>query len=130
MIPGCPFARLEPEEKPLMMDPELLLGQLNEQFNLSGDGYARLNAVRNWVNANCPGFELYLEDVWNEKVAGETHFEYILRSKKTYNETDVIGYDIYKNHQDASGVWHLDDYVETHILMPDLTPLVTFIQAN
>lgn len=96
----------------------------------SPDLYVQLNALRDWVNANYPGFELYLEDVWNERTEGETHFEYILRSRKTLNETDVLGYDIYKNHRDAKGVWHLDDYVSSVRLIDDPQILLDFIKAN
>lgn len=96
----------------------------------SPDIYVQLNALRDWVNLNYPDFELYLEDVWNEKKAGETHFEYILRSRVTLNETDVLGYDIYKNHQDAKGVWHLDEYVSSVRLIRDPAILLSFIVAN
>lgn len=107
-----------------------LYQSLENQLNASPDRYLQLNNLRDWINQNCPEFELYLEDVWNEKVPGETHFEYILRSKKTYNESDVLGYDVYKNHQDAKGVWHLDEYVKTVRLLEDPTPLVAFMEAN
>lgn len=96
----------------------------------SDDIYVQLNALRDWVNANYPDFELYLEDVWNERTPGETHFEYILRSRITLNETDVLGYDIYKNHQDAKGVWHLDDYVKSVRVIDDPSELIAFIQEN
>ena len=96
----------------------------------SPDVYIQLNSIRDWVNAHFPDFELYLEDVWNEKKEGETHIEYILRSKKTLNETDVLGYDIYQNHRDARGVWHLDDYVCSIRLLEDPQILWTFIQAD
>jgi hypothetical protein len=96
----------------------------------SPDIYVQLNALRDWVNTHYPTFELYLEDVWNEKVQGETHFEYILRSRQTLNETDLLGYDIYMNHQDAKGVWHLDDYVSSVRLIDDPAVLLDFIRAN
>jgi hypothetical protein len=96
----------------------------------SDDIYKNLNTLRDFVNQHFPDFELYLEDVWNDHQPGETHFEYILRSRKTYNETDVIGFDVYKNHQDANGVWHLDEYVYSKCLMADPSPLVTFIVEN
>jgi len=96
----------------------------------SPDIYVQLNALRDWVNAHYPDFELYLEDVWNEKTEGETHFEYILRSRRTLNETDVLGYDIYQNHQDNKGVWHLDDYVSSVRLIDSPEPLLTFISQN
>ncbi len=90
----------------------------------------QLNQLRDWVNANLPDFELYLEDVWNEHVPGETRFEYILKSRKTRNETPPLGYDVYKNHQDAKGVWHLDDYQYTVRDFKGPDELITFIQAN
>lgn len=92
---------------------EALAEAMRREWQTSADLYTQLNRLRNWVNASFPDFELYLEDVWNDHVPGETHFEYILRSRKTFNETPAIGYDIYLNHQDASGVWHLDDYVKS-----------------
>ncbi|MBY0451178.1 MAG: hypothetical protein K2X01_11195 [Cyanobacteria bacterium] len=96
------------------------------------DAYAQLNSIRSWVNNNlAPEFELYLEDVWNDHVSGETHFEYILRSRRTLNETPALGYDIYLNHQDAKGVWHLDAYQTTVNGFPEaLETLLAFIQAN
>jgi hypothetical protein len=94
------------------------------------DPYACLNAIRDWVNAHFPDYELYLEDVWNDNVAGETHFEYILRSRKTYHETDRLGYDVYRNHRDAKGVWHLDDYDHSVVLISDPSPILDFINAN
>ncbi len=96
----------------------------------SEDIYTQLNALRDWVNQHYPDFELYLEDVWNERTEGETHFEYILRSRRTLNETELLGYDIYKNHRDAKGVWHLDDYVSSVRLMDDPMPLLDFIREN
>jgi hypothetical protein len=99
-------------------------------LNSASDIYVQLNALRDWVNAHYPTFELYLEDLWNEKAAGETHIEYILRSRKTLNETEVLGYDIYKNHQDAKGVWHLDDYVSSIRLIDDPAILLDFIHKN
>ncbi len=103
---------------------------MRECLESSPDVYVQLNALRDWVNAHYPDFELYLEDVWNERQEGETWFEYILRSRKTLNETDVLGYDIYKNHRDAKGVWHLDEYVSSVRLMDDPQALITFLRAN
>lgn len=103
---------------------------MKAQLESTGDTYTNMNHLRDWVNKNVPDVELYLEDVWNDHVPGETWFEYILRSKRTYNETEVIGYDVYKNHQDAGGVWHLDEYVSSKLLMEDPQPLVDFIREN
>lgn len=96
----------------------------------SPDVYVQLNTLRDWVNAHYPDFELYLEDVWNEKAEGETHFEYILRSRKTLNETDLLGYDVYRNHRDAKGVWHLDDYQYSVRLIQDPRVILEFIAQN
>jgi hypothetical protein len=99
-------------------------------FEQSDDVYVQMNALRDWVNNQYPDFELYLEDVWNEHADGETWFEYILRSRKTLNETPMLGYDIYKNHRDAKGVWHLDEYVSSVRLVDDPEALLEFIRAN
>lgn len=110
--------------------PDTAYQAMKACLDSSPDIYVQLNALRDWTNANYPDFELYLEDVWNERTQGETHFEYILRSRRTLNETELIGYDIYQNHQDAKGVWHLDDYVSSVRLIDDPMPLIDFIQAN
>jgi hypothetical protein len=115
---------------PLKPDDEAAYQAMQQCLNHSPDIYVQLNALRDWVNANYADFELYLEDVWNEKVAGETHLEYILRSRRTLNETPVLGYDIYKNHRDAKGVWHLDDYVASVRLIDSPAPLLEFIHQN
>lgn len=112
------------------MDLEAIYDAMNARLEGPGELYDRLNALRDWVNQNLSGFELYLEDAWNERTPGETHFEYILRSLKTLNETSVIGYDRYANHQDSKGVWHLDDYIDSVRLMDSPQPLVDFILAN
>lgn len=96
----------------------------------SADIYVQLNGLRDWVNRHYPQFELYLEDVWNDHQPGETWFEYILRSKVTLNETPMLGYDVYKNHQDAKGVWHLDEYVRSARLIDSPQPLLDFIRQN
>lgn len=97
-------------------------------------GYQRLNTLRAWVNDTLgTAFELYLEDVWNEDHPGETWIEYILRSRKTLNETPRLGYDRYYNHQDAKGVWHLDDYITTvcHVnTKADCEALAQFMAEN
>jgi hypothetical protein len=113
-----------------VLDEKTLRDTIRAILDSSPDIYVQLNALRDWVNANIPGFELYLEDVWNEKQDGETHIEYILRSRRTLNETDVLGYDIYLNHRDAKGVWHLDDYVKSVRLLDDPGVIIAFIQAN
>ena len=94
------------------------------------DRYTNLNAVRDWVNATYPAVELYLEDVWNDHAAGETHFEYILRSRQTLEETPVLAVDVYLNHQDAKGVWHLGDYVESRELVPVVETVTAFLTCH
>lgn len=111
-------------------DPQNAYQAMNACLESSPDIYIQLNALRDWVNAHYPDFELYLEDVWNERTEGETHFEYILRSRRTLNETELLGYDIYKNHRDVRGVWHLDEYVSSVRLLDDPMPLLDFIREN
>lgn len=95
------------------------------------DVYEGLNLLRDWFNGRYePDFDLYLEDVWNEKEEGETHFEYILRSTRTLNETPVLAYDVYLNHQDSGGVWHLDDYQYTVATEHIPQRMAAFMQAN
>ncbi|MEB3245165.1 MAG: hypothetical protein VKJ06_04170 [Vampirovibrionales bacterium] len=74
------------------------------------DVYDAINALRDWINLNLPDFECYLEDVWNEREDGQTWIETILRSRRTFNETDPLAYDAYLNQKDDKGVWHLGQY--------------------
>jgi hypothetical protein len=111
-------------------NPEQAYQAIQHSFTCSPDVYVQLNTLRDWINANYPDFELYLEDVWNEKQEGETHFEYILRSRKTLNETGLLGYDVYRNHRDAKGVWHLDDYQYSVRLIQDPEVILKFIAEN
>ena len=103
---------------------------MQAQWDSTEDAYEQLNRLRDWVNVHVPDVELYLEDVWNDHVPGETHFEYILRSLRTLNETPPLGYDVYLNHQDAKGVWHLGEYQHTVKNIDSPAPLLEFIQAN
>lgn len=87
------------------------LTSASDLLHQTDDLYENLNLLRDWFNGRYgDDFDFYLEDVWNENVDGETHFEYILQSRRTLNETPVLAHDVYLNHQDAGGVWHLDDY--------------------
>lgn len=87
------------------------LVQATDLLSQTDDLYENLNLLRDWFNGRFgEHFDFYLEDVWNDNVDGETHFEYILQSRQTLNETPVLAYDVYLNHQDSGGVWHLDDY--------------------
>jgi hypothetical protein len=118
-------------QEPLeQLDEDTAAQAITACLTTSPDIYIQLNALRDWINQHYPDFELYLEDVWNEHVLGETRFEYILRSRKTLNETRVLGYDIYKNHQDAKGVWHLDEYVSSVRIVEDAEELLSFIHQN
>jgi hypothetical protein len=106
---------------------------IHHHLTASDDLYANLNQLRDWANATFTGIELYMEDVWNENVDGETHFEYILRSRQTFEETPPLGADVYLNSQDSGNVWHLGDYQSSHLNYP-LREVITmasqFIQAH
>ncbi|MDX2084885.1 MAG: hypothetical protein SFZ03_05795 [Candidatus Melainabacteria bacterium] len=104
--------------------------QFQERVLCAASRYDGLNQFRAWMNEHFPDFELYLEDVWNDPEAGFTRIEYILRSLKTLNETPPIGYDRYYNHRDGGGVWHLDDYLDTTLLITDPLVLLNFVKEN
>lgn len=126
-----PFPAADPTTETLWTDTDRQFVQgMETVWQGHPDLYDRLNALRDYVNANLPEFELYLEDVWNDHQWGETWFEYILRSLRTKDETPPLGYDIYKNHQDAKGVWHLDNYIESHATIDHPKQLMPFILAN
>lgn len=92
--------------------------------------YKQMNALRDWFNEQFKTFDLYLEDVWNENTDGETHFEYILRSLHTLDETPVLAFDVYSNRQDTKGVWHLGDYSHTVINIKNADLIVEFMQHH
>ncbi|MFN8615108.1 MAG: hypothetical protein U0003_04265 [Vampirovibrionales bacterium] len=100
---------------------------LHTLMGATPDLYTNLNALRDWVNAHFDTMDLYLEDAWNESVEGETHFEYRLRDKKTLEETPVLAIDVYFNHQDAGGVWHLGAYQGSQELLPMVETVVAFL---
>jgi hypothetical protein len=106
------------------------VAQLLAAYPLPTQAYEQLNAIRNWLNHYVAGYELYLEDVWNDHVPGQTWFEYILRSMATYNESPMLGYDVYLNHQDSKGVWHLDEYQHSKSLLGQGQAILDFIVAN
>jgi hypothetical protein len=122
------------------MNQDELRTVLQGVFTSSDDLYVGLNALRDWVNRHLKAeFDFYLEDAWNESefeegcVAhpGETWLEYRLRSLDTRNETDALAYDVYANHQDERGVWHLDDYRCSILREPVICDIVAaFILAN
>jgi len=98
--------------------------------NSSPSADALYTAVTQWrteFNRDFPDCELYLEDVWNETVSGETHIETILRSRKTLNETPPLVVDIYHNRQDSKGVWHLEAYQTTRMLAFTPTLIIQFL---
>jgi hypothetical protein len=72
--------------------------------------YEQLNHLRDGFNQLDSRFDLYLEDNWNDPIPGETHFEYRLRSLDSKDDLGPLGIDVYTNHQDANGVWHLGEY--------------------
>jgi hypothetical protein len=92
--------------------------------------YDRLNALRAWFNGLQLGYEIYLEDEWNDPVSGETRLEYRLRSLRTYDELPPLGYDRYRNHQDSKGVWHLGDYQDTVLTLAEVSIVLAFIRAD
>jgi hypothetical protein len=101
------------------------------------DVYAQMDAWRALLNQQYftppnATFECYLEDAWNESDdgvlhPGETHFEYRIRSLITKNEIGPLGIDVYTNHQDDKGVWHLGDYQHSFWLV---TPAATAIPVK
>ncbi|MBX2860883.1 MAG: hypothetical protein KTR14_06595 [Vampirovibrio sp.] len=113
-----------------MMDEQTFKRGVADILTSSEDGYVRMNRLRDWFNETVPRYEIYLEDVWNEAVDGETHIEYILRSLGTLNETSPLGYDVYNNHRDDRGVWHLDDYVKTVQHIQSSQIITDFIHEN
>lgn len=98
----------------------------------SEEPYLRINRLRDWCNTHLAGFELFLEDVWPREsgLAGVTLIEYRLRSLRTLEESVLLAQDCYTCHCDAHGVWHLDDWQSTDILIPDVAPLLAFLEAN
>ena len=124
--------RVSPETPPVLPDcsDAALHATLQGILDSSPDIYAHMNALRDWVNAHILEVELYLEDVWNETVPGETHFEYLLRSRRTLNEIGPLAHDVYLNHQDARGVWHLDDYQHSVRHMRDPQVIIDFVHTN
>ncbi len=115
-----------------------LTAQMHAKLHSSDDLYLALNALRDWFNSQFYvqkiGFDLYLEDEWNERTQGETHLEYRLRSLHTKDElSEPFAYDIYLNHQDAKGVWHLDDYQRSVLILEKddiVTTLSEFMTKN
>lgn len=90
------------------------------------DLYACLNAFRDWVNAHCVNYEVYLEDNWFEN---KTTIEYIVRCLTTFNIVTVAE-DEYEN-STADGTWHLGAYVKTYWTVDDPEDVIkTFIEAN
>jgi hypothetical protein len=75
-------------------------------------------------------FDCYLEDEWNEYVEGETWFDYRIRSLKTKDEFPPLASDIYLNHQDEGGVWHLGDYQTSIVKLTSFESLAAFLETH
>jgi hypothetical protein len=115
---------------PLSPCEQQLLTTMHEHLAATSDLYHNLNQLRAWFNGHFPEFELYLEDVWNDRLPGKTCFEYIVRSRLTKDETEPFAFDQYGNYRDGKGVWHLGEYEQTVLLMTELTPIVQFVTRN
>jgi hypothetical protein len=102
----------------------LLVPQANEPL------YERLCRTRSWFNALNLGFELYLEDEWNDPVEGETRLELRLRSLATLNDYGTLAYDCYTNHRSPKGVWHLGNYQHSQLVIDSVEPLILFIKND
>jgi hypothetical protein len=103
------------------------------QYHNPATAYADWEAFRAWFNATFTLLECFLEDAWNEQVEGETHIEYHLRSPKTKQELGPLAADVYTNHSDAKGVWHLGAYQHTQLPpagAPTVGELLTFCQGH
>ncbi len=96
----------------------------------SEDLYTRLNQARNWFNANVSGFEIYLEDEWDVYEEGQTWFDYNLRSLKSKDELPPLASDVYLNHRDEMGVWHLGDYQSSHLRLQDWGRIKHFLETH
>jgi hypothetical protein len=95
------------------------------------DLYARLNLARTWFNANVQGFTMILEDVWNETAEDQTTIDYQLRSLTTKDESPPLASDVYGNRRDTSGVWHLEAYQRSVLLVDaELSWVRTFLLEN
>jgi hypothetical protein len=101
-------------------------------FEQQGDLYTRLVEARAWFNTQgVGGYEIYLEDQWDEYSEGETRIEYILRSLLSKDEMpQAFAYDAYSNHRTEKGVWHLGDYRASHLVVTSVQPLLTFIRQD
>ena len=96
----------------------------------SGDLYTRLNQARNWFNETVLGFEIYLEDEWDVYEEGQTWFDYNLRSLKSKDELPPLASDVYLNHRDDRGVWHLGDYQSSHLRLQDWARVQHFLETH
>ncbi len=98
----------------------------NEEIDL----YTRLNQARNWFNAHVQDFEIYLEDEWNVYEEGQTWFDYNLRSLLSKDELPPLASDVYLNHQDDGGVWHLGDYQSSHLRIDSWETVEHFLKTH
>jgi hypothetical protein len=101
------------------------------KLEASSDLYHRLIQARRAFNALfSQQFDCYIEDEWNEYVEGETWFDYRIRSLQTKDEFPPFASDIYLNHRDAGGVWHLGDYQTSIVKQIDVEALVKFLATH
>jgi hypothetical protein len=92
------------------------------------DPYEGLNAGRAWFNQHWgPTFEWYLEDEWNHQIPGQTWIEHHIRCLRTRHEFGPLGYDVYLNHQDSKGVWHLDAYQHSVVCIVNASKLLAYL---
>jgi hypothetical protein len=99
-------------------------------LNEAEDLYTRLNQARNWFKANVSGFEIYLEDEWDVYEEGQTWFDYNLRSLQSKDELPPLASDVYLNHRDDKGVWHLGDYQSSHLRLHDWGRIQHFLETH
>lgn len=104
---------------------------LPEDFKQTKALYHRLIDARNAFNMLfAKEFDCYLEDEWNEYAEGETWIEYRIRSLITKDEFPPIASDIYLNHQDEGGVWHLGDYQHSLVKLTTFEELALFLATH
>jgi hypothetical protein len=99
-------------------------------LNDAEDLYTRLNQARNWFNTTVSGFEIYLEDEWDLYQDGQTWFDYNLRSLNTKDELPPLASDVYLNHRDEKGVWHLGNYQSSHLRLEDWARIQRFLETH
>ncbi len=102
-----------------------------QEAHKASDLYDRLIHARTSFNTLFTNeFDCYIEDEWNEYVEGETWIEYRFRSLVTKDEFPPIASDVYLNHQDDGGVWHLGDYQYSLIKLTEYESLALFLETH